>query len=72
MKNRISDMFAAAVTTKSNHPGYMVSATDCAGISDKIGPYSRDIALTIAREGMRNFPTVDVMDMATGEIIYYK
>lgn len=59
----INQMFAAAVMSKSTHPGYMVYADRGNGI-EEIGPYSKEIALDVAKDLHG-----DVMDLETGEIL---
>lgn len=68
MDNSIYNMFAAAVTTKSNHPGFMVLFRDRSGGEHEQGPYSRGIAKMVADEYSR-FPFVAIEDLETGEII---
>jgi hypothetical protein len=70
--NEIGNMFTVAITTKSDHPGFVVSAIDRNGVSGEVGPYSRDVALEMATYHFEKFPTIDVQDLSTGELIYCK
>ena len=63
----INQMFAAAVTTKSIHPGYMVLIRDRKGNEQEQGPYSLPIA-RLVKEEYSAFTTF-LMDMQTGELL---